>query len=222
MPRETALALRETALAARRGGASWAGLWKRALATIYDDKGRFRCGVPCRGPRRSLVSVLGSPSPGDSEALRAGHPSAGQLEATAFGQLAEDEARAIRAHAAACAICGPALRRDESVFVRLALLRGDEPTVHVLDRVLDRLDHAVPHRPTAKAVRPALVILTVVLGALVLTSAARWREVRWRWSRTRRGVLSAARTGRDVLSAAAVDSLRRRRRAERRRLTSRR
>src|SRR5918911_4554634 len=141
-------------------------------------------GAACRAADRgrSLVSVLGSPSPGDSEAFETTHPSVGQLEATAFGRLAEGEARAVRAHAAACATCGPVLRRDDSVYQRLALLRADEPTVHVLDGVLDRLDHAVPHRPTAKAVRLALVALSVVVGALLVASSARWRPLRSGWS----------------------------------------
>ena len=161
---------------------------------------------------RSLVSVLGSPSPGDSDAFEATHPSVGQLEATAFGRLAEAEARAIRAHAAACAICGPVLRRDDSVYRRLALLRSDEPTVRVHDGVLDRLDHAVPHRPTAKGLRPALVALSVVVGALVVASAARWRASRSAWSRTQLVALSAVAGG----------TLRRTRRAGRQRLTNRR
>jgi anti-sigma factor ChrR (cupin superfamily) len=129
------------------------------------------------------LSLLGSPSPGDSGAFEAGHPSAGQLEATAFGRLAERESRAIRAHAAACPICGPTLRRDETVYRRLALLRTEEPTIRVLDRVLHRLDHTVPRRRPGKVVRPALVALSVVVGAVVLASAARSRGLRARLAR---------------------------------------
>ncbi len=151
-------------------------------------------GAACRArqTRRSLVSVLGSPSPGESDAFEAGHPSAGRLEATAFGQLAEGEARAVRAHAAACAICGPVLRRDEVVYQRLVLLRADEPTIHVSQRVLDGLDHEAPHTAARKAVRPAVLALSVVLGALVLTTAGRWRVWRSRWWRRGQGALSGA------------------------------
>ena len=113
----------------------------------------------------------------------AGHPSAGHLEATAFGRLAEAEARAVRAHAAACAICGPVLQREERTYQRLAVLRRHEPTIHVLERVLDRLDHAVPTRHTARLARPAFMAACVLLGALVVAGAARWRAVRARLAR---------------------------------------
>jgi hypothetical protein len=101
-----------------------------------------------------------------------------------FGRLAAGESRAIRGHAAACAICGRALRREESVLQRLEALRKDEPRIDVLGRVLDRLDEVKPQTPRAeKSLRVALVALSVVAGALVLVSAARSRVLRARLSR---------------------------------------
>jgi hypothetical protein len=105
------------------------------------------------------------------------------LEAAVFGRLAEGESRLIRAHAAACAKCGLALRREQSVLKRLEALRRDEPTINVLGRVLDRLDDVVPRRATPNKLMRALVALGVVAGALVLASAARSRELRARLSR---------------------------------------
>ena len=132
----------------------------------------------------SLMSAVGSPSPGDSGAFTAAHPSAGQLEATAFGRLAEAEARAVRAHAAACAICGPVLQREERTYQRLAVLRRHEPTIHVVERVLERLDHAVPtRRRTARLPRPAFMAACVLAGALVVAGAAGWRALRARLAR---------------------------------------
>ena len=166
----------------RFSAAAQAG-WKRRRSTLYDDWRRSR--REDRVPRTagSLVSALGSPSPGDSGAFAASHPSAGQLEATAFGRLAEAEARAVRAHAAACAICGPVLQREERTYQRLAVLRGHEPTIHVVERVLDRLDHAVPKQRTARLARPAFMAACVLAGALVVAGAAGWRALRARLAR---------------------------------------
>src|ERR671932_246061 len=108
------------------------------------------------------MSAVGSPSPGDSGAFTAAHPSAGQLEATALGRLAEAEARAVRAHAAACATCGPVLQREDRTYQRLAVLRRHEPTIRVVERVLDRLDHAVPKRPAPKLAWPAFMAACVL------------------------------------------------------------
>jgi hypothetical protein len=104
------------------------------------------------------------------------------------------------------------LRRDEVVYQRLVLLRTDEPTIRVSQRVLDGLDHEAPHTSARKAMRPAVLALSVVVGALVLTTAGRWRVWRSRWWRRGQGMLSGAR----------AERLQRSRRAGRLRLRNRR
>ena len=63
----------------------------------------------------------------------------GGLDAAAFGRASVEEARAIWAHAAACAECRLLLTRDDEVRRRLALLRIDEPRIDVLDQVMQRV-----------------------------------------------------------------------------------
>ena len=55
------------------------------------------------------------------------HPPADQLEAAAFGRLADDQARVIRVHAVQCPTCSRFLAIDDQVRQCLATLRGREP-----------------------------------------------------------------------------------------------
>jgi anti-sigma factor RsiW len=71
---------------------------------------------------------------------RAGHPSRSQIEAAVFGQLSEEEAAQVRAHAAECPTCGPRLAQEEDTLARLRVLKQDQPQVDVVQQVLDRLD----------------------------------------------------------------------------------
>jgi hypothetical protein len=50
----------------------------------------------------------------------------GRLDSAAFGWAAEDDARAIWAHATGYLACGSLLTRDGEIRRRLALLRDDE------------------------------------------------------------------------------------------------
>lgn len=126
--------------------------------------------------RRSPVSLLGSSSPGDSEPPETNHPSAGQLEATAFGWLAEPEAQAIRSHAASCAVCAASLRAEERVRDRLGLLRQGEPRMDVAGHVLARLDHLVRPRAWRRPSRGALVVLSLVAAGVLVASRSELRR----------------------------------------------
>jgi len=122
------------------------------------------------------VSLLGSSSPGDSEPPETNHPSAGQLEATAFGWLAEPEAQAIRSHAASCAVCAASLRAEERVRDRLGLLRQGEPRMDVAGHVLARLDHFVRPRAWRRPSRGALVVLSLVAAGVLVASRSELRR----------------------------------------------
>jgi anti-sigma factor RsiW len=155
-------------------------LWKPCVCEVYDDIVGWD--AACRTTlhaRRSPVHLLGSTSPGDSGVPQASHPSDGQLEATVFGWLPKEEARAVRAHAATCPRCSAALRRDEGVHHRLVLLRGGEPPIDVADRVLKRLDRLARPRPLHKPARGVLLALSlVVAGLLVASNGTVRRKVR--------------------------------------------
>lgn len=71
---------------------------------------------------------------------RAGHPSRSQIEAAVFGQLGEEDAARVRAHAAECPTCGPRLAQEQDTLARLQVLKQDQPKVDVVQQVLDRLD----------------------------------------------------------------------------------
>jgi anti-sigma factor ChrR (cupin superfamily) len=70
----------------------------------------------------------------------AGHPSAEQLEAVAFGHLADGEAGPIRAHAATCPACARLLAADAEVKRLLDDHAASEPAIDVVSDVLHRLD----------------------------------------------------------------------------------
>jgi hypothetical protein len=126
--------------------------------------------------KRPPVSLLGSSSPGYSGPPETSHPSAGQLEATVFGWLPEHEARAIRAHAASCAQCGPAIQREEGVHRRLRLLRTGEPPIEVAQHVLNRLDHVARARTLPRPTRIMVVVLSLVVAGVLVASSSNIRQ----------------------------------------------
>lgn len=102
------------------------------------------------------------------------HPTPEQLEAAAFGWLADQDAAAIRTHAARCPICGPLLTADEEVRQRLLVLRAWEPRVDVVQDVLRRLtDTRLPprHVPASRRLAAALALaLGIGLVGLLLVA----------------------------------------------------
>ena len=98
------------------------------------------------------------------------HPSAGQLEAAAFGWLAEPEAQKIRTHAANCPECGHVLRQDESLHRRLGLLRGGEPRFAVVERVLEQLERPSRRRRLLAPAPLAIVAMVLVAAGLLVAS----------------------------------------------------
>jgi anti-sigma factor RsiW len=96
------------------------------------------------------------------------HPSADQLEATAFGRLPEAKAQATRAHAASCPRCRAALQQDEVVRQRLELLRAGEPSIDVAEHVLGRLEHVARPRPSLRPARVAVVVLALLVAGVAL------------------------------------------------------
>ena len=81
-------------------------------------------------------------APGDQPSAQARpspHPLQ-QLEALAYGWLAEPEASAVRAHVAGCPSCQALVADAEAVRQRLALLQQGEPKIDVLEQVLRRID----------------------------------------------------------------------------------
>ena len=128
------------------------------------------------------MPLLGSSSPGDADPPETNHPSAGQLEATAFGWLAEPEAQAIRSHAASCAACAASLRAEDMLHDRLALLRHGEPRMDVVGHVLARLDHVVRPRAWHRPGRTAVVVLSLVLAGVLVASRSELRRTARRLS----------------------------------------
>jgi hypothetical protein len=104
------------------------------------------------------------------------HPSAKQLEAAAFGWLPDAEARQIRAHAADCPTCGPALQQDEGVRRRLRLLRAVEPRVEVAERVLGRLEQVARPGVSRRPVGYAVVVAALLLAGVVIASNGKIRQ----------------------------------------------
>ena len=104
------------------------------------------------------------------------HPSAGQLEAAAFGWLSEAEAQQIRAHAASCPQCGPAVREEETVRRRLGLLRGGEPRIEVAQRVLEQLGRMPLKRRVVRPGRLAMVAMLLVAAGLLVASNGHLRR----------------------------------------------
>jgi hypothetical protein len=63
-----------------------------------------------------------------------------QDQAAALGWTTPQEARAIMVHVAQCLACRALLERDEEIRRRLALLRDREPSIDVLQQVMERID----------------------------------------------------------------------------------
>ena len=81
-------------------------------------------------------------APGDqpSAQARSGPHPRQQLEALAYGWLAEPEASVVRAHVAGCPSCQALVADAEAVRERLALLQQGEPRIDVLEQVLRRIE----------------------------------------------------------------------------------
>jgi RNA polymerase sigma-70 factor (ECF subfamily) len=105
-----------------------------------------------------------------------GCSSAGQLEATVYGWLAEAEIREVRAHAARCPKCEAALRKEENVQRQLGLLRADEPTIDVSKRIVDQLAQSVHRRLSLRSARLAVVALALVAAGLLVASNGHLRR----------------------------------------------
>ena len=75
------------------------------------------------------------------------HP-LGQLEALAYGWLAEPELSGVQAHVAGCPSCQEFVADAEAIRSRLALLESDEPKIDILDRVLRQIERSGSERPS--------------------------------------------------------------------------